>query len=107
MPLLIWLLQTYNPGNLKTELARHANSNPMLGIVGRILANPPIFGAYTELYSGLSTDLNMKDHQGGWVVPWSRTDRAMRPDMLAEAQKEKGTAFQLYEWCEKITEEFQ
>lgn len=79
----------------------------MLNIVGKILANPPIFGAYTELYSGLSTELNLKRHQGGWVTPWGQSTRAMRPDMLAEAQKEKGTAFQTYEWCEKITKEFQ
>ena len=107
MSSLTRLLQTYNPGNLMTELARHMETRWALMLVAKMIAYPPRLGAYTEIYAGLSTELNMKDDQGGWVVPWGRKTRAMRPDIIAGAQQEKGTAFQTYEWCDKITKEWQ
>ena len=79
----------------------------MIVLIAKMITNPPIMGAYTELYAGLSSKLNIKENQGGWVVPWGQKTRAMRPDILAEARKEKGKAFQTYEWCDKVTKEWQ
>ncbi|ETN38798.1 uncharacterized protein HMPREF1541_06837 [Cyphellophora europaea CBS 101466] len=98
---------TYNPGNLKTELARHLEpSDPVLR-VARFLVYPARMGAYTEIYAGLSKVLSPRENQGGWVVPWGRSTAPMRPDIKAEVEKEKGTAFRLYEWCDRITKQWQ
>ncbi|KAK8070506.1 short-chain dehydrogenase [Apiospora hydei] len=60
-----------NPGNLDSELWRTQ------GVLVRkflqwFILHPPVFGAYTELYAGLSPELNLEQHSGGWVVPWGR-----------------------------------
>ena len=102
--------KSYNPGNLKTELQRTTKE-----VAGRIahwfilniLCHPPVQGAYTELYAGLSQDLSLeKGDQGAWIVPWGQRS-SMRPDMLAEAQKgEDGVGGKLWRWCEEVVKEY-
>jgi retinol dehydrogenase 12 len=65
---------------------------------------PPLFGAYTELYSGLSKDLTIEKDQGGYFVPWGRKS-GVRKDIEAE-RKEGGNASKLYEWCDQVTKEY-
>ena len=62
-------------------------------------------GAYTELYAGMSKDLTLEKDQGGWIVPWGRR-YPMRPDILAETEKEKGTPWKTFELCDKVTKEW-
>jgi retinol dehydrogenase 12 len=60
---------------------------------------PPEFGAYTELYAGLSKDLgDLNKDQGIYIVPWGRK-ASVRAD-LYQAIKDGGTASKLYDWCE-------
>lgn len=77
-------------------------------LVENLLCFPPINGAYTELYAGLSPDLSLeKGDQGGWIVPWGRKS-VMRADMLEELKKgDKGVGGRLWEWCEGIVKEYE
>jgi hypothetical protein len=64
------------------------------------LLYPPEFGAYTELYSGLSQDFgkDLSKDQGIYIVPWGRK-AGVRADLL-ESIKDGGNASKLYDWCE-------
>jgi len=96
----------FNPGNLKTELQRHARreyGDMALKILDLMLYKS-IFGAYTELYAGLSPDLTIEKHQGGFVWPWGRAG-TVRSDISAEC-KTGGKSEKLYEWCERETGKF-
>jgi hypothetical protein len=44
-----------------------------------------IYGAYTELYAGLSPELTMEKHNGTYVIPWGRIhpdEKFVRPDVV-------------------------
>jgi len=68
-------------------------------IVQGALFKGPKYGAYTELYAGLSP----KVQSGDYVVPWGRPGIA--PDHLNDALKPSrnasSTSSRLYDWCEK------
>jgi NAD(P)-dependent dehydrogenase (short-subunit alcohol dehydrogenase family) len=95
---------TLNPGNLSSNLTRHM---PRL----LIFALKPVlydskYGAYTELYAGLSTDLNM-GNSGSYIIPWGRKHPAPRKDLLDALKSTEeggsGQAAKFWEWCEKTT----
>jgi hypothetical protein len=71
----------------------------------KFLLYPAIYGAYTEIYSGLSPDLTLEKDQGGYIIPWGRK-ASVRPDLRQEAIKEDGQASKLFDWCEKVTKEY-
>ncbi|EWZ28651.1 uncharacterized protein FOBCDRAFT_262650 [Fusarium oxysporum Fo47] len=58
-----------NPGNLRSDLQRHY-SKTQQRIMGSMLY-PPIYGAYTELFAGLSPEVTM-EKTGSWIIPWGR-----------------------------------
>lgn len=95
--------QSYNPGNLKSDLQRHTS-----GLVRRLIdliLYPAVFGAYTELYAGLSQELTMKGDQGLFIAPWGRR-ASVRKDLEDEVVKEDGQAAKLFEWCDRVTKEY-
>ncbi|KIW10523.1 hypothetical protein PV08_11487 [Exophiala spinifera] len=96
------LHNSYNPGNLKSDLQRHT-PKPLLWLFNAMLY-PPVYGAYTELYAGLSQDLTIKD-QGAYIVPWGRRV-SVRKDLEDEVAKEDGQAAKLFEWCDRVTREY-
>ncbi|KAJ9610836.1 short-chain alcohol dehydrogenase [Cladophialophora chaetospira] len=101
------LHNSYNPGNLASELQRHvAAQYPTFAIwLLHKLLYPVIYGAYTEIYSGLAPELTLQKDQGGYIIPWGR-EGSVRPDLIDEAKKESGQASRLFEWCERVTKEF-
>ena len=98
---------TQNPGNLKTELLRHAPW--ILGFVTSPLLYPAKMGAYTELWAGLSGDLSIEDG-GKYVVPWGRLHPCPRPDLVAALTTQEnggtGVAALFLEYYEKATADF-
>ncbi|KAF2650224.1 NAD(P)-binding protein [Lophiostoma macrostomum CBS 122681] len=98
---------TANPGNLKTALTRH------MPMIVPILVSPllygAVYGAYTELWAGLSPDLSIKDG-GTYIIPWGRVHPSPRPDLItALASSEDGgtgLAKAFADWCEKQTAGF-
>ena len=72
-------------------------------IVRKIALKPVIYGAYTELFAGLSDEIGPKDN-GKFVVPWG-TLGAPRDDIanscLITTEGGTGLASKFWEWSEK------
>jgi NAD(P)-dependent dehydrogenase (short-subunit alcohol dehydrogenase family) len=98
---------TVNPGNLKTALTRHLPK--WVDILASPLTYQPIYGAYTNLWAGFSSELSMRDG-GTYIVPWGRRHPNPRPDLVAAlASKEDGgtgVAQAFEEWCETQSANF-
>ncbi|TAQ84494.1 hypothetical protein B7494_g7187 [Chlorociboria aeruginascens] len=91
-----------NPGNLRSELMR--NSGGLVKMLAwHVLQHPCIFGAYTELFAGLSPTVTI-EKSGDWIVPWGRF-MAIRPDLVAatktEAENGTGVGLKFWEWTEE------
>ncbi|KAI1075436.1 short-chain dehydrogenase [Whalleya microplaca] len=90
-----------NPGNLKTELDRTCNALEM--IFRKATVYPPINGAYTELYAGLSEDVT-SEIPGDWIAPWGRFAN-IRGDLAQGSKPESeggtGLAQKFWEWSEE------
>ncbi|KOS22730.1 putative oxidoreductase [Escovopsis weberi] len=89
-----------NPGNLKTPLQRQ------MGRLERAVSNAMLYdakyGAYSELWAGLSPDITPAD-SGRYAVPWGRWG-SLRADIEAEMREGEGRkSFQFFEWCEAKT----
>ncbi|KAF7331018.1 NAD-P-binding protein [Mycena venus] len=61
-----------NPGNLKTELARHWSSpgQKLMKLLGHLIVYPAYMGALTQLYAG--TTVEGAQLNGKYLVPWAR-----------------------------------
>ncbi|KAI2626761.1 short-chain dehydrogenase [Hypoxylon sp. NC1633] len=90
-----------NPGSVKTELDRHASSVELL--FRKATTYPAIYGAYTELFAGLSDEVT-PERSGDWIVPWGRF-ADIKNDLLqgSKPQSEGGTgiAQKLWDWSEE------
>jgi NAD(P)-dependent dehydrogenase (short-subunit alcohol dehydrogenase family) len=97
---------TQNPGNLKTNLTRHV---PWMKYMAYPLLYDAKMGAYTELWAGLSADIEAKDN-GCYIVPWGRIQRNPRQDLIdaVKGVEENGTgrAKEFWDWCQTHTNEF-
>lgn len=100
-----------NPGNLKTTIWSTAPTWT------RIMMSPTLspvkYGAYTEIWAGLSTEVTVTDGVNGrYVIPWGRFFVVKRKDIL-EALKPKeeggeysGRAGDFWTWCDEQTMKF-
>ncbi|KAL8388214.1 hypothetical protein RB595_009377 [Gaeumannomyces hyphopodioides] len=91
-----------NPGNLETELTRHLGG-VLTKVLNWTLQHPPVYGAYTELWAGLSPKVGI-EKSGEWVAPWGRFE-TIRDD-VAQATKHveeggTGTGLKFWEWTEE------
>ncbi|KAF2159565.1 hypothetical protein M409DRAFT_70892 [Zasmidium cellare ATCC 36951] len=92
----------FNPGNLRTELQRHSGKLEVW-VVDKLLLNPAILGAYTELWCGWSEDVKPESN-GAYAWPWGRFG-PVRDDVEAELA-DGGKAEMFWRWCEKETRAF-
>ncbi|KAK3173717.1 hypothetical protein OEA41_007049 [Lepraria neglecta] len=91
-----------NPGHLRSDLYRDGGCM-FKAVLNALVLFPPIYGAYTEIYSGLSPTITMKD-TGKWVVPWGRLYpiRQDLPDAIKpETEGGNGHAKKFWEWSEE------
>jgi retinol dehydrogenase 12 len=90
----------FNPGNLRTELQRHAGS--LRQFAYKFILHPAIYGAYTELYSGFSPDVTTSNN-GCYIGPWGRV-LDVRPDLQNSCRNGSeagtGTAKKFWNWSE-------
>jgi NAD(P)-dependent dehydrogenase (short-subunit alcohol dehydrogenase family) len=93
---------SFNPGNLKTELQRH--STGLAAKMVESMLHPPIFGAYTELYSGWSEEVGA-DKSITYVMPWGRNGTDIIRSDIQQAI-ENGLADKLWDWCESETKSY-
>ncbi|KAJ4321737.1 hypothetical protein N0V84_005170 [Fusarium piperis] len=95
-----------NPGNVMGGSYEGTPAATMF-FLNRFLLHPSRFGAYTELYAGLSPDITTGDN-GAYIIPWGR----VRPDtecprrdivhaMLTEEDGGLGYCERLWDWCEE------
>ncbi|KAK4503221.1 hypothetical protein PRZ48_006649 [Zasmidium cellare] len=96
-----------NPGNLKSKLTRHMPS--IVPILAGPLLYPPKYGAYTNLWCGVSDELGLEDN-GKYALPWGRFHPAPPPKMLealkAESEGGTGVAAEFVRWCEDQTRDY-
>lgn len=92
-----------NPGAANTRLLRHS---PWMKMMARPLMYKPQLAACTELYAGLSLEINF-EHNGCYVIPWGRIHDSLREDIVLATQPidegGEGTAMKLWEFCEQMT----
>ncbi|KAL8821414.1 MAG: hypothetical protein Q9191_007310 [Dirinaria sp. TL-2023a] len=91
-----------NPGHLRSDLYRDGGWI-FKAALSALALFPPVFGAYTELYTGLSPTITIKD-TGKWVVPWGRP-HPIREGLLdaikPETEGGNGHARKFWEWSEE------
>ncbi|KAL6874503.1 hypothetical protein HDV57DRAFT_232647 [Trichoderma longibrachiatum] len=92
---------TVNPGNLRSDLQRYGGNGIIQDITKKLILFPPINGAYSELFCGLSPEVTA-DKSGSYVIPWGRFAR-IREDIEkgAKSAEEGGNGLGKiwYEWC--------
>ncbi|KAG4440237.1 hypothetical protein IFR05_004256 [Cadophora sp. M221] len=96
-----------NPGNLKTAIWDSAPK--WAQIVMSITMHPPIYGAYSSLWAGLSDGITVADG-GRYGVPWGKWHPAPKKDILDSLKEEKdggsGMAGRFWDWREKETKAY-
>ena len=98
---------TQNPGGVKSNLLRYESAF-LRFMVAPLLAHAK-YGAYTELWTGLSPDVTMAEN-GGYAIPWGRMHFGLRQDLLdaLKSVQEGGTgqADEFAKWCWDQTMKF-
>lgn len=99
----------FNPGNLRTELARHG-WQVGVKIAGYLLLWPAVYGAYTELYAGWSPEITAAKN-GCHVVPWGQDGMPfLRGDILAAMRPKSeggtGQGERFWAYCENETHQY-
>ncbi|KAF4617066.1 hypothetical protein G7Y89_g15081 [Cudoniella acicularis] len=90
-----------NPGNLSSDLYR--NQGSLFTLMTKVIGYPPVNGAYTELFAGLSPKVTI-EKSGDWIIPWGRF-YPIRKDLVAatktKAEGGNGGAHNFWEWTEE------
>ncbi|GME26200.1 Short-chain dehydrogenase [Neofusicoccum parvum] len=93
----------YNPGNLRTELYRHANV--VAAFLFQILLYPAKLGACTELFAGWSPSIG-QHNSGCLVVPWGRVfepRQGLQQAIRLNYEGGYGLAERFWDWCDRET----
>ncbi|KAL4968339.1 uncharacterized protein BDV14DRAFT_153015 [Aspergillus stella-maris] len=95
-----------NPGAANTNLLRHAGWTKVFNWPW---LHSPKLAAFTELYAGLSPDINLENN-GCYVIPWGRIHTNVAPH-LTNAMRTKeaggtGKAKQFWEFCDDKTKDY-
>ncbi|OQE43038.1 hypothetical protein PENCOP_c003G05762 [Penicillium coprophilum] len=94
-----------NPGFLKTA---SFNGTPaaIMFVLNKVLLSDAIYGAYTELYAGLSSDITL-ENSGSYIIPWGRirpNEATPRQDLIraGNSKEEGGLDYgnKFWAWCE-------
>ncbi|KAH0019772.1 hypothetical protein KCU78_g6677, partial [Aureobasidium melanogenum] len=96
-----------NPGHLRSDLYRDGGTI-FKAVINTFVAYPSVYGAYTEIYSGLSPDITFEKFSD-WVVPWGRL-HPPRTDLLEATEPVSeggnGHAKTFWEWTEEQIKDF-
>ncbi|KAF2257821.1 NAD(P)-binding protein [Lojkania enalia] len=95
-----------NPGNLDSDLYR--GSPVLYFFLHLFLLHRPIFGAYTELFAGLSPEVTI-EKSGSWVAPWGRFLPIRKDLVQASKSKEEGgmgIARRFWAWQEEQVKQY-
>ncbi|KAL4871093.1 hypothetical protein BDV12DRAFT_206940 [Aspergillus spectabilis] len=96
-----------NPGAARTNLFRYAGWTK---IFTQLWLHSPKLAALTELYAGLSPDLNLENN-GCYVIPWGRIHMTVAPHLMNAMRIKEvggtGKAKEFWEFCEDKTKDYQ
>ncbi|KAH7017570.1 short-chain dehydrogenase [Ilyonectria destructans] len=97
-----------DPGNIKTDLQRTFSTE--VSWIGSFILNMflhrAIQGAYTELFAGLSPDLNLETlkDMDTWVIPFGRLGK-VRADLVSACRtgvdEQSGNVVEFFAWCDE------
>lgn len=90
----------FNPGGIKTDIARYAPW--YLQAFHNLMSYPARFGALTELYAGLSS--NVAERNGCFVVPFGQIGETVPKVEEGILQRNSGT--KLWDLCDEATRDF-
>ncbi|KAK4209032.1 putative oxidoreductase [Rhypophila decipiens] len=95
-----------NPGYLKTA-SFDGTPAPVMCVMNRVMLSEPIFGAYTQLFAGLSPEVTLEE-SGSYIIPWGRVRANAatgRKDLIkagySRAEGGLGYGEKLWKWCEE------
>ncbi|KAJ6149516.1 Glucose/ribitol dehydrogenase [Penicillium samsonianum] len=80
-----------NPGYLKTA-SFNGTPAPIMFVLNKVLLGDAIYGAYTELYAGLSSDIAL-ENSGSYIIPWGRirpNKATPRQDLIKAGDSKEG-----------------
>lgn len=97
-----------NPGNLVSNIWQHVPKLTMMMLTP--LLHETRFGAYTELWAGLSSEITIKEN-GAYIIPWGRLQKSNpRKDIVAAMKdpKDGGSAVaeRFWRWCDEQTKDY-
>ncbi|KAH8929976.1 NAD(P)-binding protein [Atractiella rhizophila] len=88
-----------HPGAIQSDLLR--NENFFWRQVSRLFLQPIEKGGWTPLYAALSTDIDHKRDNGGYVRPFGRLDSQNPPSRLHPKATDEDLEKMLWEFCER------
>jgi NAD(P)-dependent dehydrogenase (short-subunit alcohol dehydrogenase family) len=101
------LFLAQNPGNLTTNIWDRVPW--FLKTSVSLLLYPPKLGAYSELWAGLSPEIQLEDG-GRYGIPWGKWHPRPRDDLLHSLKPKdeggSGVAAEFWVWCDKQTSSF-
>uniref|UniRef100_A0A060TE15 ARAD1D04246p n=1 Tax=Blastobotrys adeninivorans TaxID=409370 RepID=A0A060TE15_BLAAD len=90
-----------HPGMIHSDLARHMSS--VERYFASYVAQPVVYGAYTEIYAAVSPDLTVEKHSDAYIVPYGRVGIA-RTDLVEAAEGKEGDKF--WQWLTEVTDPY-
>ncbi|OTA97781.1 hypothetical protein M434DRAFT_18926 [Hypoxylon sp. CO27-5] len=93
-----------NPGNV-TGGSYAGTPCALMAILNLTMLYKTVFGAYTQLFAGLSPQVKW-EHSGKYIVPWGRLwEHHVRQDIVKAMEMEEkgglGYGKRFWEWCEE------
>lgn len=88
---------TQNPGMIATPVWKHQPGWMMAFM--NMTFSPPLMGAYTMLYAGLSEEVGL-DNNGAYILPFGRIQEKYTGIADIPGAIKQGKAKEFWEWCE-------
>ncbi|KAI1292697.1 hypothetical protein F5Y03DRAFT_375382 [Xylaria venustula] len=96
-----------NPGAASSNLFRHT---PSVKYLAWPLLHKPEMAALTQLFAGLSQDIDISDLKGGYIIPWGRVSKQLRGDLLQAMKLPEdggsGRASEFWDFCMEETSKY-
>ena len=92
---------SFNPGNLRTELARHTTGAGLISWMNY----PSVMGAYTELWAGWSPEVTIESGIS-FVMPWGRDGTPLVRRDIQDGIKHHDLVEKFWNYCEAETTQF-
>lgn len=90
-----------HPGVINSDLGRYLSS--VESFFSSFIAQPVVYGAYSEMYGAVSPDLTVEKHSGAYIVPYGTVGIA-RGDIVKAAEGKEGD--KVWQWLTEVTDPY-